>query len=91
MLELSAELSALLCDQYDIPPERAQFKSQTDPTVVKRGFTGHVDVPGHGSHTDPGSVFPWDWYLGRVKFYLDQTAQAASDSAADQQSGSPKS
>jgi len=58
MLEISAEMAALLCHQYHIPPERAQFKRKTDPTVVTRGFTGHVDVPGHGSHTDPGSAFP---------------------------------
>lgn len=70
MLNLSAQLGAYLCNKYDIPPVRARFASATDPTVVQAGFCGHVDVPNHGHHWDPGPGFPWDFYLERVKHHL---------------------
>lgn len=72
MLELSAQLSAQLCKQYGIPVQRAKFLSGISPTVTERGFVGHRDVPGHGSHSDPGPGFPFDFYLERVRFYFDQ-------------------
>jgi N-acetyl-anhydromuramyl-L-alanine amidase AmpD len=72
MLELSAQLSAVLCRQFAIEPVRAEFLSGISPTVTKAGFCGHRDVPGHGSHSDPGPNFPFDYYLGRVAFYFEQ-------------------
>lgn len=71
MLELSAELAAGLCKRFGIEPVRAEFLSGTSPTVVKPGFTGHVDVPGSGTHWDPGPGFPWEYFIGRVAYYLD--------------------
>jgi N-acetyl-anhydromuramyl-L-alanine amidase AmpD len=71
MLELSAKLAAELCKQFHIEPVRAEFLSGMSPTVVRPGFCGHRDVPGHGSHSDPGPGFPFAYYLGRVAFYLD--------------------
>ena len=71
MLELSAKLAAELCKKFDIEPVRAEFLSGVSPTVIKPGFCGHRDVPLHGSHSDPGPGFPFDYYLGRVAFYLD--------------------
>ena len=69
MLNISAQIAAYLCNKFNIPVARAEFKATDDPTVVKRGFCGHVDVPNHGHHWDPGQGFPWDWYLGRVAHY----------------------
>lgn len=70
MLDLSAKLCAELCDEYDIPPTLAEFAGPNDPRVVKAGFTGHRDVPNHGSHWDPGPGFPMAYYLGRVTAFL---------------------
>src|SRR5262245_55862174 len=67
MLRRSAVLAAGLLKEYGIPAERALFRSPTDPIVVKPGLCGHVDVPNHGSHYDPGRNFPWDWYLERIQ------------------------
>ena len=71
MLELSAKLAAELCKRFNVEPVRAEFLSGVSPTVVKPGFTGHRDVPLHGSHSDPGTSWPWSYYLGRVAYYLD--------------------
>ena len=70
MLELSAKLAAELCKEFNIPTEKAVFKSSVDPTVVTPGFVGHMNVPLHGSHSDPGPGFPWDYYLERVRFCI---------------------
>ena len=72
MLELSAAAAAALCKQFDIPVQKAEFAAADDPHVTKPGFVAHHDVPLHGSHWDPGTGFPWDYYLGRVQFYFDQ-------------------
>lgn len=69
MLELSAKLAAELVAKFSIPIARAKFASPTNAQVVKNGFCGHRDVPLHGSHSDPGANFPWDYYLGRVAAY----------------------
>lgn len=71
MLELSAQLAADLCKQFNIPVSMATFASPTNPVVTQAGFVGHMSVPLHGSHSDPGTGFPWDYYLGRIAFYLD--------------------
>ncbi len=67
MLRRSAALAARLCIQYDIPVVRL---SVADLRAGKAGFCGHVDStdafgPTSG-HRDPGTAFPWDWYLGEV-------------------------
>jgi len=71
MLELSAQIGAHLCIKFRIPVQRAEFRSATNPAVVKPGFCGHADVPLHGTHWDPGKGFPWDFYLERVRFHVD--------------------
>lgn len=71
MLHNSAQIAAYLCNKFNIPIQRAEFKSANDPTVVKKGFCGHADVPKHGSHWDPGKDFPWGQYLELVKYYYD--------------------
>jgi N-acetyl-anhydromuramyl-L-alanine amidase AmpD len=70
MLEISAQICAYLCNKFNIPVRRAKFAGKNDPTVIQTGICGHADVPLHGSHWDPGTSFPWDYYFERVKFYL---------------------
>ncbi len=48
----SAYLARWLCDTYDIPIDRDHI-------------VGHVELPGN-SHTDPGSNWNWDLYMGLV-------------------------
>lgn len=74
ILELGARISANWCHLYKIPVGRAKFRGPNDPFVVTRGFTGHVNVPLHGSHTDPGPNFPWDYFLKRVAHYYNPPA-----------------
>jgi len=75
-LELSAQLAAALCKELNIPVQRVEFASPTNPSVIKPGFTGHCDVPLHGSHSDPGPRFPWTAYLDRVAAILKEEAAA---------------
>lgn len=77
MLELSAQLAAELCKQFNIEPVRAEFLSGVSPTVTKPGFCGHRDVPLHGSHSDPGGGFPWSYYLARVTAFIVATNETS--------------
>lgn len=67
MLQLSAELVALLCIKHNIPPVRV---SAEDLKAGAKGICGHGDctkATGVGSHWDPGPNFPWAWYMERVR------------------------
>lgn len=55
MLKSSAKLVAQLARRYGVPLDRDHI-------------IGHVDVPDQ-THTDPGPYWPWDWYLGKVRWY----------------------
>lgn len=70
MLEISAQISAYLCNKFNIPIQKAEFKSANDSKVLKKGFCGHADVPNHGSHWDPGTSFPMEEYLEKVKKFF---------------------
>lgn len=70
MLEISAQIAAGLCRRFNIPARRAKFAGDDNPQVIAPGFCGHVEVPGHGVHYDPGAHFPWAYYLERVQFYI---------------------
>ncbi|MFD1426671.1 hypothetical protein JOD24_001098 [Kroppenstedtia sanguinis] len=48
----SAALTRWLCDTYDIPRDR-------------KHIIGHNQVPG-ATHTDPGPLWDWDWYMSLV-------------------------
>ncbi len=67
-LRRSAELVAKKSIQYKIP---VQHLTPNQIKAGARGLCGHLDVtrafPGSGSHTDPGSNFPWVVYLNLVK------------------------
>lgn len=67
MLKLSAKVAAPIVIEYDIP---IVHLSPAQLRAGKRGFVGHVDVTnglnGGKGHTDPGTAFPWGWYLSLV-------------------------
>lgn len=71
-LERSAELVADICHRHDIPVERLGAADLA--AGRRRGLCGHVDVTngltGGRGHTDPGTAFPWEWYLERVESRL---------------------
>lgn len=67
-LKLSAQLAAEIAKRYRIPAIKL---TPADILVGKAGFCGHADITAAkkiaGGHTDPGTHFPWDTYLGLVK------------------------
>lgn len=68
MLPWSAWLTAWLCDQFGLPPKRltaADVKARR-PGVVGHDTLSAAKLDGN-NHSDPGSGFPWDWYMGRVE------------------------
>ena len=70
MLRLSAELVAQKCTEYGIP---AVWLREADLLAGRRGITGHAQVSRafkQSSHTDPGTDFPIERYLGYVKAHL---------------------
>ena len=76
MLENAANAAAQYCLKYNIPVQRL------DNDQLKRGergIIGHVQaskVYKKSSHTDPGTGFPWDYFIERVKkHYLDRVAR----------------
>lgn len=72
MLKLSAEHAASICAIYDIPAKRLTVEEVRDGK--SRGFCGHCDVTeafGKSNHTDPGPNFPWDTYIGLVRWQLE--------------------
>lgn len=71
MLELSAQLSARLCQRWRIP---ATYVPAADLRAHKRGITTHREVStafGRSDHYDPGPNFPIAWYIDRVRFALE--------------------
>jgi len=78
MLYNSAQIAAYLVKKFNIPVQRAEFAGPNDPTVTKKGFCGHVEVPLHGSHTDPGDNFPWDTYFDMINSILQANGDQAS-------------
>lgn len=68
ILDTSARLTAKLADRYEIPVMKI---APDEIRAGVRGFVGHFDVtlayPGPGrTHWDPGSSFPWTYYLSLV-------------------------
>lgn len=73
MLELSAKAVAGWCKAHAIPVVRLTPSEIANGT--SKGICGHLDVTNAfhtaGGHTDPGVDFPWTYYLGRVKAFLN--------------------
>lgn len=68
MLKLSAVLAAQVCYRHKIPIRKLTVEQVAQGL---RGICGHVDVTRafperHGTHTDPGSDFPWSQYIAWV-------------------------
>jgi len=74
MLREAAARDAEWARKYNIPPVKL---SAADLRAGRRGFFGHVDTAqawGETDHTDPGTGFPWDVYLGYVREALNPGA-----------------
>lgn len=70
MLERSAKLVAQKCVEHHIP---AVWLRPADLRAGKRGITGHADVSDafhRSDHHDPGTSFPIEAYLARVKAHM---------------------
>src|ERR1700761_6886537 len=69
-LDVAAQACADWVIKYEIP---VKHLSDTEIRAYNKGFLGHVDynrVFNAGDHTDPGPNFPWDYFLGRVNYFL---------------------
>ena len=69
MLALSAALVAKKCQEYGIPAVKL---GPSELKAGQKGICGHADCTKAfgGSHTDPGSSFPWDRYISMVRSHL---------------------
>lgn len=86
-LELSAQLAAEKCRKYEIP---VVWLRAADLRAGKRGITGHVQVSEafrRSDHHDPGTSFPVQAYLSRVRKHLgDAYVPAAAHRQRDKDS-----
>jgi N-acetylmuramoyl-L-alanine amidase len=79
MLERAADVAAQYCLKYGIPARRLTNQELADTT--NRGIVSHAQVSEtfrKSDHTDPGSGFPWAFFLERVA--RNQTVRQQVDS-----------
>ena len=73
MINKAADAAAQYCLKYDIPPVRLSLKELKDG---KKGIIGHWDATQvykpNNHHTDPGESYPWQFFLTRVVFFIEQ-------------------
>lgn len=77
MLTLSARLCAELCRHFTIPAEPVDVAGLL---AGKPGITVHAWVSQafrKSKHWDPGEGFPLDWYVERVRGFLDGSSAQA--------------
>jgi N-acetyl-anhydromuramyl-L-alanine amidase AmpD len=78
LLALAADATAQYCLKYDITPVQLTNKELADGA---KGIVGHFQVSAvykQSDHTDPGSYFPWDYFLKLVlSFYNVRRVRAA--------------
>ncbi len=70
VMENAANAAAQYCLKYDIPPVHL---TNDELKLGQQGIVGHVQatqVFKLGSHTDPGTGFPWDHFIARVEHHL---------------------
>lgn len=67
-LVIAAQVAAYWSVKFEIPVQMAEWQAGTS-NVTKKGLCGHVHVPGHGSHYDPGVNFPWSDFLTLTQRY----------------------
>lgn len=72
MLENAARIAASVSKKYGIP---ARWITDDQMRNREKGFTTHAQCTRilGGSHTDPGSGFPFDYFMSRVKYYLGES------------------
>jgi N-acetyl-anhydromuramyl-L-alanine amidase AmpD len=81
MLRISAGLAAEKCREYRIP---VVWLREADLKAGRRGITGHAQVSRafkRSNHTDPGTNFPIERYLGYIKEHLGGGGAAAAHEA----------
>ncbi len=77
VLENAANAAAQYCLKYDIPVVR--LSDQALGGKLAKGLVSHAQVSEvfkKSDHTDPGTGFPWDYFLGRVQVYFDKRKPA---------------
>lgn len=67
-LVIAAQVAAYWSVKFEIPVQKAKWYSG-ESTVKNKGLCGHNEVPGHGSHWDPGTSFPWSDFLTLTQRY----------------------
>lgn len=63
----AAPIVARACREFGLPIRKVSPAQLRDGV---KGICGHLDVTlawGEGDHTDPGSAFPWDRFIGYVQ------------------------
>jgi len=70
MLENAAKITAKVAKKYDIP---ARWITDAQMRNREKGFTTHAQCSRvlEGTHTDPGPNFPADYFMTRVKYYMN--------------------
>ena len=64
LLNASAQLTAGLCQRYNIPVRHIKVKDTS-----LSGLIGHEIIS--NSRTDPGEAFPWERYMNLVNQYIN--------------------
>lgn len=75
MLTRGAKAVAAACLQFGIPAVYAGDGGVSGWPILPKGIVGHRDFGARGGgHTDPGSGFPMDEFLRRVRSFMSPTA-----------------
>lgn len=89
MLQIAAKQAAVDAKKYGIPPVHLTV---AEIRAGKRGFAGHIDATnafsGGRGHTDPGTNFPWDKFLGMVQKEMGLIGAATAPAKTNESSGS---
>jgi len=83
MLERAADVAAQYCLKYDIPARRLTNAQLADASA--KGIVSHAQVSEtfkKSDHTDPGSGFPWQFFLERIARNLAARQQSISNRSA---------
>jgi len=80
MINLSANAAAQYCLKYNVP---VKHLSNTELKAGEKGIIGHAQATAtykpNAGHTDPGTGFPWEYFMERVKFHYDERVKKFKD------------
>lgn len=81
MLRIAAKQAARDAEKWGIPVKKLSSSQVADGV---KGFCGHVDITyafpeDNGTHTDPGSNFPWSQFLGMVQEEMEGSVPLNDD------------